>query len=227
MMANESNPVVIVGNSGFAREVHIMLRKMMLQDSSILLRGFLSFEGYPGDLKELGSMLLGHDDEYAFAAGEKAVIAIGDPHLRQKAHVKLRAQNVRLFNVIHPEAYIDASSSIGEGNIFGARCYVTCNSSIGDGNVFNGMIHVGHDCVIGDYNFLGPGTQVLGDVRIGSLNAIGATSVLLPRATIGNGNKIAPLSAVYKGCRDNVYLAGNPSVKIGKWDGTDDSRMKG
>lgn len=29
-------------------------------------------------------------------------------------------------------------------------------------------------------------------------------------------NKIAPLSAVYKGCKSNSYLSGNPALKIGE-----------
>ena len=32
---------------------------------------------------------------------------------------------------------------------------------------------------------------------------------------IGDNNKIAPLSAVYKGCKNNCYMAGNPALKIG------------
>lgn len=215
-MSAADTHIVILGNSGFARECFIMLRKMATLDPSIRVRGFLSFEGYKADLKGQAPLFLGIDDDYGFAPGERAVIAIGDPHLRQKAHAKLKARGVPLFTVMHPTAYVDASSGIGEGNIFGARCYVTCDSVIGDCNVFNGSIHVGHDCCIDQYNFIGPGTQILGNVRLGSRNSVGAVSVLLPHCAIGDDNIIAPLSAVYKGCRNGVYMAGNPAVKIGR-----------
>lgn len=207
--------IVIVGNSGFARECFLTLRKMKEAGSDIAVKGFLSFEGYAGNLKELAPMQLGDDTDYAFSPDEYAVIGIGDPHLRQKAYRKLQEKGVRFFTVMHPTAYVDATTSLGEGNIFCARSYVTCNCAIGSGNVFNGPIHVGHDTVIGDCNFVGPGTQILGAVTMGSMNAVGAMCVLLPRCRVGSGNVIAPLSAVYKGCRDNVYMAGNPAVTIG------------
>lgn len=30
---------------------------------------------------------------------------------------------------------------------------------------------------------------------------------ILPHSKMGNNNKIAPLSALYKGCKDNCYMA--------------------
>ncbi len=164
-------------------------------------------------------MQLGDDEDYVFGPDEYAVIGIGDPHLRHKAYRKLQEKGVRFFTIVHPKAYVDPTTTLGEGNIFCARSYVTCNCVIGSGNVFNGPIHVGHDCVIGDCNFVGPGAQILGAVTIGSRNSVGAVCVLLPRCRIGDDNVIAPLSAVYKGCRDKVYMAGNPAVAIGARDG--------
>lgn len=216
MASDSTENIVIVGNSGFARECFLTLRKMKEAGSDIAVLGFLSFEGYQADLKELAPMFLGDDEEYAFGPDECAVIGIGDPGLRHKAFHKLKKKGVRFFTVMHPKAYVDQSTTIGEGNIFCARSYVTCNCVIGSGNVFNGPIHVGHDAVIGDCNFVGPGTQILGAATMGSRNSVGALCVLLPKCKVGNGNVIAPLSAVYKGCRDNVYMAGNPAVKIGK-----------
>ena len=81
--------------------------------------------------------------------------------------------------------------------------------------MFNGDIIVGHDVIVGDFNFLGPRSQLLGNVKIGNINTIGANAVLLPNAKVGNNNKIAPLSAVYKGCKDNCHMLGNPALKIG------------
>ena len=87
---------------------------------------------------------------------------------------------------------------------------------IGNCNVFNGNVILGHDATIGDYNFFGPASQILGNVKIGNQNQIGANSILLPNVKIGNNSKIAPISAVYKGCKNNCYLLGNPAVKVGE-----------
>ena len=210
--------IVIVGNSGFARECHIMLRQMMLADPALDFRGFLSFEDYEADLKDLAPLFLGNDDDYAFTPEEPVVIGIGDPDLRKKAHEKLMARGCSFFTLVHPTSYIDASASLGEGNIFGSRCHVTSNCAIGNANVFNGLVHIGHDAVIGDYNFVAPNVQILGDVRMGDLNTIGATCVLLPHCRIGCGNILAPLSAMYKGCGDFTYMSGNPAIRMGTRD---------
>lgn len=52
-------------------------------------------------------------------------------------------------------------------------------------------------------------------MQIGDSNSIGTNALVLPHSKIGNNNKIAPLSAVYKGCKDNCYMVGNPALKIG------------
>ncbi len=49
-MAVHSKKIIIVGNSGFARECFLTLRKMKETGSGIVVRGFLSFEGYAGNL---------------------------------------------------------------------------------------------------------------------------------------------------------------------------------
>lgn len=207
--------IVIVGNSGFARECYIMLRHMMAESPDLSFKGFLSFEGYQADLKELSPLFLGIDDDYPFAPDDYAVIGLGAPALRAKALAKLQSRKVPLFNLIHPHSYVDASTQLGEGNVIGYNCHISCDCSIGDANVLNGLIHIGHDCIIGNCNFIGPGVQILGSVRMGAGNSVGATSVILPHARLGDSNTIAPLSAVYKGCKSNLYMAGNPAVKIG------------
>lgn len=215
MSEQHSKRIIVVGNSGFARECYIVLREIMKKSPSITFGGFLSFEGYKADLLELSSYFLGIDDEYTFAEGEYAVIGIGDPALRRKAYLKLQARSVPFYTLIHPNVYIDPSATVGEGNIFTTGCYVACNCSIGDGNLLNGNVHLGHDVRVGNFNFIGPLAQLTGATSIGDANSIGTLCVLLPRCTIGSGNIIAPMSAVFKGCRDNAYIAGNPALKVG------------
>ena len=103
---------------------------------------------------------------------------------------------------------------IAEANVQVSPISPSINTKIGNCNVFNGDVVLGHDAVIGDCNFFGPKSQILGNVTIGNNNQIGAGSILLPKAKIGNNNIIAPLSAVYKGCKDNCHMLGNPALKV-------------
>ena len=208
------NGVVIIGNSGAARECWWLLRDVMEADAGVAFKGFLAFEGHEGDLKELSPYALGPDESYSVQPKDVFVIAIVKPELRMKAYLKWKARGADFFTLIHPSANINENTVMGEANIFTRDCYVSCNVTVGNANFFNGQVAVGHDCSIGDANFFGPFSLLLSNNRVGSRNAFGARSVLLPGARVGNDNALAAGAYLYKGCRDNRVMAGNPALDI-------------
>ena len=207
--------VFIVGGDGFARECHSNLNVMKRDDPSIEFGGFLGHGGYGHTVnyKHLQEFYLGEESDHTFKEDEYVIIGAGYPDLRRKIYNDLKKRNVRFFNLILGK--YGSSVTFGEANI-SVYTSLTVNTKIGNGNVFNGAVIVGHDTEIGDFNFFGPRSSVLGTVKIGNDNIIGTNAVILPHAKIGNNNKIAPLSAVYKGCRNNCYMLGNPALKVGE-----------
>lgn len=207
--------VFIVGGDGFARECHSNLNVMKRDDPSIEFGGFLGHGGYGHTVnyKHLQEFYLGEESDHVFKDDEYAVIGAGYPDLRRKIYNDLKKRDVRFFNLILGK--YGSSVTFGEANI-SVYTSLTVNTKIGNGNVFNGAVIVGHDTEIGDFNFFGPRSSVLGTVKIGNDNIIGTNAVILPHAKIGNNNKVAPLSAVYKGCRHNCYMLGNPALKVGE-----------
>lgn len=207
--------VFIVGGDGFARECHSNLNVMKRDDPSIEFGGFLGHGGYGHTVnyKHLQEFYLGEESDHTFKDDEYVIIGAGYPDLRRKIYNDLKKRNVRFFNLIL--GTYGSSVTFGEANI-SVYTSLTVNTKIGDGNVFNGAVIVGHDTEIGDFNFFGPRSSVLGTVKIGNDNIIGTNAVILPHAKIGNNNKVAPLSAVYKGCRHNCYMLGNPALKVGE-----------
>lgn len=209
--------VYIVGGNGFARECYLNLLWMSEINPEIQFAGFLGHGGYGHtvDYLNLQDFYLGEVSEHKFNLNEYVVIGAGYPELRRIIYEELKERNIQFFNLIAPYVYINPSVEIGEANVFVAPFTPGPNIKIGNCNVINGGVVMGHDVNIGDCNFFGPRCQVLGGVQIGNDNSIGAGSVLLPHAKIGNNNKIGPLSAVYKGCKNNTYLQGNPALKVG------------
>lgn len=207
--------VFIVGGDGFARECHSNLNVMKRDDPSIEFGGFLGHGGYGHTVnyKHLQEFYLGEESDHTFKEDEYVIIGAGYPDLRRKIYNDLKKRNVRFFNLILGK--YGSSVTFGEANI-SVYTSLTVNTKIGNGNVFNGAVIVGHDTEIGDFNFFGPRSSVLGTVKIGNDNIIGTNAVILPHAKIGNNNKVAPLSAVYKGCRNNCYMLGNPALKVGE-----------
>jgi len=206
--------VVIIGNSGAGRECYWLLQDVMEAGAGVKFKGFLAFEGFKADLMDLSQYALGSDDAYSIQPNDVFVIAIGKPELRMKAYAKWKARGASFFTLTHPTANINKNTLMGEANIFTRDCYISCDVTVGNANFFNGQVAVGHDCSIGDGNFFAPFSLLLSSNRVGSRNAFGARSVLLPGAKVGNDNTLAAGAFLYKGCRDNCVMAGNPAQNM-------------
>lgn len=206
--------IYVVGGCGLAAEYYIYIEELSKIDNNINFGGFLGFEGFVADFKSLNKLFKGDVSEHKFEDNDYIVIGSGDIKLRQKIYSYLKKNKIKLYNLITKNSYIPDYIEIGEGNVFYDTQIISPHIKIGNCNIFNGKIVVGHDVIIGNMNFFGPNSILLGNVSIKDNNSVGAGSVLLPKAKIGNNNTIAPLSAVYKGCKNDSYLLGNPAMKM-------------
>ncbi len=204
---------IIIGNGGFAKEcfMYLKLNKALGQDINIL--GFLSVNNSSGNLENLQHMLIGDLSNFNFTPNIKAIIGTGNPKYRKEIYDVLKSKNINMPNLTHNSTISD-DTVLGDANIIINNSFISIHCSIGNGNLFNGNVTVGHDAKIGDFNFFAPNSLILGSVVVGNLNNVGSASCLLPKSKIGNNNTIAPLSGVYKGCKDDCYMLGNPALII-------------
>lgn len=205
--------VVIVGNSGAARECYWLWRVAKeADDCTPDFKGFLAWHGYAGQLCELAPSSLGSSDDYQPDQDDLFVIGMGKPELRMAAYAWLKPLKARFYTLRHPNVYVCPSATVGEANIFQRDCVVQANASIGNANFFNGGVVVGHDAVIGDGNTFNLHTGISGHARLGNANQLAPRCVVLEHAKIGNWNIFAPGAVVYKGCRDHCLMTGNPAL---------------
>lgn len=207
--------IYVVGGDGFARECAAYILELSTDGGEISFGGFLGHNGYHVDFKSMEKWFKGDVSQHVFTEDEYAVIGAGFPNLRRKIYDDLKSKRVPLYNLVAKGCVLHDSIQIGEGNFFAPPFRGSVDMVIGNGNVFNGGVVTGHDDIIGNFNFFGPFSQILGNVTIGSNNVIGANAVLLPHAKIGDNNKVSPASVIYKGCRNNCYMHGNPAIKTG------------
>lgn len=210
--------IYIVGGDGFARECYLNLLNTEKYGKEIIFGGFLGHGGYGKtvDYKSYQHLYIGEITEHQFDSNDYMIIGAGYPYLRKKIYKDLKMMGLQFYNLISNGVILPKSFEYGEANVFIPPFYSSVNIKIGNCNVFNCNIILGHDATIGDYNFFGPSSQVLGYAQIGNENQIGANCVILPNVKIGDNNKIAPLSAIYKGCKNNCYMSGNPALKVGE-----------
>lgn len=211
--------LIIIGNSGAARECYWLFQDMCAADAGLKIQygfhGFLSWRNYGADLKSLRHMFLGEALDYSITEEDVFAIGIGKPGLREDVYMTMKSRGASFFTLCHPLADINPEATIGEANIFQRNSTVFCDAALGNANYLNGAVNLSHDASVGDYNFIGPFSLVLGNCSVGSRNLLAARTTLLPGARIGDDNIIAPASVVYKGCRNSCRLAGNPALSIG------------
>lgn len=209
--------VIIIGNSGAARECYWLLQDMCNAAPSLKFyynfKGFLGWNGHPESLKSMAKYNLGDAADF-HVRDELLVVGIGAPHLRKVVYEHYKNLGASFLTLVHPWSEVNVTAQLGEANIFQRGSTVFCDTVIGNANYFNGAVNVSHDVCIGDYNFIGPFSLLLGECSIESCNTLGAQVTVLPLARVGNSNIIAPGSFVYKGCKDNCRLAGNPALRI-------------
>ncbi len=206
--------IFIVGGNGFARECF----KYIMAIKEVEFGGFLGHGGYGHTVNylDLQEYYKGEVSKYNFQKEDYVIIGAGYPNLRKKIYDDLKKMNLKFYTLLSPNSKIDSDINIGEGNIIVGSKITSHNIKIGNGNLFNGNVTIGHDVEVGNFNFFGPSSQLLGNVKVGNHNIVGANSILLPSAKIRNNNKIAPLSTIYKGCKNNCYMLGNPAIKVGE-----------
>lgn len=191
---------------------------MLQADSSLRgshsFGGFLSWRGFPANLKNLEGLLHGEAEAHEISEDDRFVIGIAEPAIRHAVFDLFKSRGARFMTLRHPWAGISPAASIGEANIFQRASTVFCDVTVGNANYLNGAVNLSHDVVLRDFNFVGPFSLFLGGSRAGEENMIATQCTLLPKARIGNRNILAPGSFVYKGCRDNCRLAGNAALNL-------------
>ncbi len=209
--------IIIIGNSGAALECYNTIQAILSISSMRVLysfKGFLSHRGYKGSLGSFSHLELGSDENYQIEKDDVFVLGIGDNKIRHEAYNDIKSKDGKFINLVHPTCILGENIRLGEGNVFARACSISNNVEIGNANYFNGNVVLGHDVCIADANFFASFSQVYGLAQIASFNHVAPSAIIMDRAKIGSDNKIAPAAVLYKGCRDNCLMAGNPAVKM-------------
>lgn len=139
--------------------------------------------------------------------------AIGGARGRDRlaVHECFRAHVVRIEPIVHPQASVCATASLGAGTQVLAQAVVAADAHIAEACIVNHCASVDHECVLGDGVHLAPGATLCGCVTLGSNVMIGAGAVVLPRVTIGENTLVGAGAVVTRDLPAGVVAAGNPA----------------
>ena len=127
--------------------------------------------------------------EYACANA----VGYSDLSARREVTDRIRGAGYAMPALVHPRAYVSATSSVGAGTFVMAGALVDCRVTLGEGVVVWPGVCVSHDCRVGANTFLSPNCTVCGDCRVGDDCFVGAGAVIVSHAAVPDRSRIKAL----------------------------------
>ena len=145
-----------------------------------------------------------------------ALVAIGGSHGRDRIAIQRRfaTSRLRVESIVHPDASVCASASLGAGTQVLAQAVVAADARVGEACIVNHRASIDHECVIGDGVHVAPGATLCGCVTLHDNVMIGAGAVILPRLSIGENSIVGAGAVVTRDVPPNVVVVGNPARKV-------------
>ncbi|MBE6740833.1 MAG: acetyltransferase [Ruminococcaceae bacterium] len=212
-----SKSVVIIGASGFGREVLWLIER--INDSAAEKWEILGFIDDDESLQ--GKSVNGYDvigtlDSINQFADSYFVCAIGNAKTRKKIIEKIHSINdkIKFCTLIDPDVTISNLVDIGEGTIICAGSIVTVNIKIGKHCIVNLDCTIGHDAIIEDYVTMYPSVNVSGAVSIGELCELGTGAQIIQGINICSSAIIGAGTVIVKSIDESGTYVGAPAKRI-------------
>ncbi len=177
--------IVIIGAGGLGREIAQLIEDINKAKQTWNLLGYI--DETPG---KLGSSVNGYPViggfEWFNSNRAFAICAIGNPVSKAGVIRRLSSYRIQYPTLIHPDANVSRSATIGNGCIICCNSFVSTNVIIGEHVAINPNCGIGHDTTIGDYTSLYWNITLSGNVHIGDTCEIGSNADVLPTKCIGS-----------------------------------------
>lgn len=100
------------------------------------------------------------DYEKYIGSFSHALVALGNPTIRNQWQLRLATAGYQIPILIHPDAYISLSAAIDIGTVVMPKAVVQSNVRIGKGCIISAGAIIDHDAVVGDYCHINAGAIV-------------------------------------------------------------------
>jgi len=210
--------IYIVGASGAAKEVFLLIEQINAAKNTYAFKGFIDINPVEKSL-QIGKCTYPVFDESDFVKTQtekiNIVFAIGDALVVNKITTVFKNKsNFSFPNLIHPKVYLNDSISLGEGNVICEGSILTIDIHIKSFNYINRGVQIGHDTAINSFNVINPSAVISGGVTIENHNLIGTHSTILQYLAIGSKNKMGAGAVITKSIKDNFTMVGVPAKSV-------------
>ena len=125
-----------------------------------------------------------------------------------------RRHGLGVLPLIHPDASLSRTASVGAGSQVLAHALVAAEARIGEACIINHGASVDHECTLGNGVHIAPGATLCGCVSVGDNVLIGAGAVVLPRISIGANAVVGAGAVVTRNVATGATVAGNPARPV-------------
>lgn len=205
--------IFIIGAGGLGRGIESYLEMIPKNERDWEIAGFIdeslnALDNVPSDYRILGDI-----NTYNFEVDDRAIIAIGDPKMRENIYNRLKGR-VQFFTFVDPRAILGKFVEIEEGCIVLAGCFIATAVKLGKFTVVLEKSIVGHDSVIGDFCSIMPNVDIGGECQIGDRVFLGTSATIIPRRSIVDNVIVGAGSVAFRNIKTGCTVYGNPAQKI-------------
>lgn len=213
------NDLIIIGASGFGREVAWLVERINKKCKEWNLIGFIDDNISIQENVINGYRVLGTTNNIKDYPEAYYVCAIGSSKVRSMIIEKVTQENpnIRFATLIDPTVEMSDLVEIGEGTIICAHTIITVNISIGKHVIINLDCTIGHDAVLKDFVTLYPSVNVSGASNIGKAVEMGTGMQIIQGKSIGDNSIIGAGAIVIRDIPERCTAVGNPARPIKFW----------
>ena len=203
----DANAIIIYGGGGHAKSLIDLIRA----EGKYAIVGILD-DGVPAGSQVMGVPVLGGGELLAVLRQKgvdravNAVGGIGSIAPRLAVYEKLKEAGFTCPTVVHPRAYVEQSSKIGEGGQIFFNAYVGSEVEIGYGCIINTGAILSHDCLLGNYVNISPGAILAGAVTVKDCALVGMGVTINLHVSVGAGTRVGNSAVIKSDIPDNAVV---------------------
>lgn len=207
--------LIIIGASGFGREVAWMVERINKVCSTWNLLGFIDDDDALQGTFVNGYAVLGKTED-ASAYDAYFVCAVGSARIREQIIKRITKINsaARFAVLIDPSVEMSELIDIGEGTIICAHSILTVNITIGKHVIINLDCTVGHDAVLKDFVTLYPSVNVSGMTDIGYCSELGTGVQIIQTKKVGDNAIVGAGAVIIKDIPERCTAVGCPAIPV-------------
>ena len=195
--------LVIIGAGGCGREVLQWAKDINRVEKRWNIKGFIDDDLEALNGKNCSVPILSMIDEYKIDAEDEFICCIGNSNIRKRVVEKLRTKGAVFTRLVHPNAVIADTCTLGNGSIIYPYALISDNAVIGEGCIINMYSSVAHDSILGEYCTISAHCDVTGMCVLGDH--------VVPASRIGDDVYVCAGSTVMTRIRAGMKVLGNPA----------------